>query len=84
MNMRPNDNMFMIVLVISVCAMIGFSDYSEKTNNRPVQKPFIITGKNIENWHFTGEAEFEYCDANGNHTTFTDSGYKYNIGDTMP
>lgn len=84
--MKPNDNMVMIVFVAAACLMacVGIiMDKNNKSIQKPIQKPFIIIEKNIQNWNYTGETDYTYSDANGNHTTFRDSSYKYNIGDTI-
>lgn len=88
--MKPNDNMVMIVFVAAACLMacVGIimdtnNKSPQKPIQKPIQKPFIITGKDIQNWNYTGETNFEYTDANGNVVNFTDTAYKYNIGDTI-
>ena len=47
------------------------------------KKPFVITGKYLNDYGNENASRYYYIDANGNQNQFTDLPNKYSVGDTI-
>lgn len=67
------------LLTIILLSTVMCSCAQTAENKKPLEKPFIITGKsgNIVN------TVYSYQDKNGTEKHFTDTNDKYNVGDTL-